>query len=539
VTNISKAPPMRNLLLVLILFLSHISLSQTFEQEIESVIGEINTVQEKVDTLHNWASKILKTDPDKAKEISLVMLSLTNSGQYDLGKARAHYNIGKIAQYGPFDEAMENLLIAKDLFVKLDDQKGLANTLLSLALVHEGMGSEKESVDAVKQASLIAKSLGDDKILSRCHTNLCAIYHYFNKIDSALYHGKIALGLKKKINDDYGTKLMLLNMGVIMANYDSLLDDGLNYLLEARALSKNAIMINDVEANLVYAYSRKRDWKMAEVYLDSAITGNDTIDNDYTLRGIYKIAVEMYEDRGNYAKAHEYLRKEYNLDKKLRGFEVKERIEVLQLENENAKKEQQILGLEKEKAETNLKYTIAGLLFLFAAMGGVIIFLVMRFRVRSARLKSKQLRLELEHKNRELASYAVNFVQKNEIINNMKEKVNELNKKISPENKKALKEISGIIDESFRADKEWENFKLRFEEVHEGFFSTLQQKCPDLGNAEVKLCALIRLNMNLKESSQILGISPDSVKTARYRIRKKLGLSKDENLANYMAAITA
>ncbi len=506
-------------------------------QDIHEAITNLNDPIDQIDSLNRWASSILKTDPVKAREICEVVLAMAEEAEYTKGLARGHYKLGKIAQYGPFDEAMEHLLIAKELYQQLGDKSGLANTMLSLALVHEGLGSKDKAVAAVMEAKHIAEQLNDQRTLSRCHTNLCAIYHYFSVIDSALYHGKIALRLKKQIGDEFGTRLMLLNMGVIMANYDSLLDQGLAYLLEARSLSKDPIMINDVVANLVYAYSRMKKYELAEVYLDSAIAGNDTIDNDYTLRGIYDIAVEMYEARGEPGKAMAYLRKEYQLDKQLSGKEVKEKIEILELESENAKKERQILLLEKEKTETNLKYTIAGLLFLFALMGGVIIFLVMRFRVRGAKLKSNQLRMALEHKNRELASYAVNFVQKNEMINNMKEKVNELNKKISPSNKQALKEISSIINDSFRADKEWENFKLRFEEVHGGFFSTLAQKCPNLGNAEVKLCALIRLNMNLKEASQILGISPDSVKTSRYRIRKKLGLSTEENLSSYLASI--
>ncbi len=73
-----------------------------------------------------------------------------------------------------------------------------------------------------------------------------------------------------------------------------------------------------------------------------------------------------------------------------------------------------------------------------------------------------------------------------------------------------------------------------FEELHEGFFYKLKQHFPDLGNAELKLCALLRLNMNMKESSRVLGISSDSVKTARSRLRKKLGLNTEDNLVDFL-----
>jgi len=90
-----------------------------------------------------------------------------------------------------------------------------------------------------------------------------------------------------------------------------------------------------------------------------------------------------------------------------------------------------------------------------------------------------------------------------------------------------------MITDSFRIDQDWENFKLMFDEVHPNFFVVLKERYPDLGNAELKLSALLRLNMNLKESSKVLGISPDSVKTARYRLRKKLNLEHDHNLVDF------
>ena len=82
---------------------------------------------------------------------------------------------------------------AYGLYEQLDDKEGLANTLLSLALVHQGMKDKEKAVDFAIQAANIANELEHKKILSRAHTNLCSIYHNFDRTDSALYHGKIAL----------------------------------------------------------------------------------------------------------------------------------------------------------------------------------------------------------------------------------------------------------------------------------------------------------------------------------------------------------
>ncbi len=62
----------------------------------------------------------------------------------------------------------------------------------------------------------------------------------------------------------------------------------------------------------------------------------------------------------------------------------------------------------------------------------------------------------------------------------------------------------------------------------------LKDRYPDLTPNEMRLSALVKLNLTIKEMAAILGISPDSVKTARYRLRKKLELNTEENLTDFM-----
>jgi DNA-binding CsgD family transcriptional regulator len=73
--------------------------------------------------------------------------------------------------------------------------------------------------------------------------------------------------------------------------------------------------------------------------------------------------------------------------------------------------------------------------------------------------------------------------------------------------------------------------------VHKNFFTKLKENHPELSSSELKLAALVRLNLNLKESATILGISPESVKTSRHRLRKKLNLGEEQNLADYLLSV--
>src|SRR5690606_10190657 len=99
---------------------------------------------------------------------------------------------------------------------------------------------------------------------------------------------------------------------------------------------------------------------------------------------------------------------------------------------------------------------------------------------------------------------------------------------------KKLNQLQRNVESSLHADRDWEDFKKYFESVHNNFFTALKEQYPDLTPTDLKMCALIRLNLSMKEMATVLGISPESVKTSRYRLRKKLGLEHEENLLSFM-----
>lgn len=70
-------------------------------------------------------------------------------------------------------------------------------------------------------------------------------------------------------------------------------------------------------------------------------------------------------------------------------------------------------------------------------------------------------------------------------------------------------------------EKDWIDFKEIFEQVFPHFFKNLDRKYPDLTAGEVRLAALEKLNLTDKIKGNMLGISADSVKKTRYRLRKK------------------
>jgi len=84
----------------------------------------------------------------------------------------------------------------------------------------------------------------------------------------------------------------------------------------------------------------------------------------------------------------------------------------------------------------------------------------------------------------------------------------------------------------------WEDFELRFKEVHSDFYTKLIHTFPDLSPNEQRLCAFLKLNMSTKEISELTGQSSKALEMARYRLRIKLNISgTDENLIAFLSQI--
>ena len=86
-------------------------------------------------------------------------------------------------------------------------------------------------------------------------------------------------------------------------------------------------------------------------------------------------------------------------------------------------------------------------------------------------------------------------------------------------------------------DRDWDEFKLRFEQIERSFFTTLAEKYPQLSKTDVRICALVRLNLSSKEIAGMLHITPESVNKSRYRLRKKLELPKEQDLDQFISSL--
>lgn len=148
-------------------------------------------------------------------------------------------------------------------------------------------------------------------------------------------------------------------------------------------------------------------------------------------------------------------------------------------------------------------------------------------------LQNEKLKIEMVHRNKELANQTMDLIHKNKFLIRIKEDLERLRKYTSDESlKNKIASLITKIDKDIDHKKQWEVFETAFDEIHEDFLSRLKEQYPNLTPKELKLCAYLRMNISTKEIAPMMNISVRGVEICRYRVRKKLNIDREQNLTS-------
>ena len=150
-----------------------------------------------------------------------------------------------------------------------------------------------------------------------------------------------------------------------------------------------------------------------------------------------------------------------------------------------------------------------------------------------------QLNRLLKDKNKIVATQAIELTaQKNTLSEVFQELESSLNTSADLEQlKNKLKNLQQTVGKAIGNTDDWESFEEHFDLLHDDFIKNIKIRYPALSYEELKLCSFIKLKLRTKEIASKMNISQRGVETKRYRLRKKLGIVKGENIANFLESI--
>ena len=201
---------------------------------------------------------------------------------------------------------------------------------------------------------------------------------------------------------------------------------------------------------------------------------------------------------------------------------------------------------EKARLQTRITWLVAVSSLLLILLVGWILWLLTRKEKIKQQLKeaenrelgllNRQFQQEIDSKNRELVTGTLTLTEKNQGFKTLLKEVEEMSLQgalPAPQAQVLRKKLK----EQLKEGDEWQYFRLQFENVHPHFFVKLKESFPALSENDLRLCAYIRIGMSTKQLAMMLSVLPDTVITTRYRIRKKLGLSQDESLEDFLRTV--
>ena len=259
----------------------------------------------------------------------------------------------------------------------------------------------------------------------------------------------------------------------------------------------------------------------------------------------------IHEFRNNFAKAYDCLSQFQEINDSLMNQETLRAITQMELQDKfDTRIRESKFRQEKIEAEQKRKELIY-LLITAASVLGIIVLILFYFlqrskmrrqvlearknnlEVKSLELENVNLERELEFRTKELVTNVMYMARTSEFITSISEKLLKSKIYFTKDNQDVIHRIITEL-QSYIDQDTWTEFELRFQQVHNDFYTKLNELYPDLTTNEKKLCAFLRLNMTTKEISAITYQSTNSIIVARSRLRKKLGIERDENLVSYL-----
>ena len=146
------------------------------------------------------------------------------------------------------------------------------------------------------------------------------------------------------------------------------------------------------------------------------------------------------------------------------------------------------------------------------------------------RINNEKLKSDIDLKNKELAIAMMSTVKRNKLLNRIKKQLTTIE---DPQVKPLIKSIN----ENLKNEDDWKYFENVFNTADKDFFKKVKEVHPKLTSNDLKLCAYLRLNLSSKEIAPLLNISIHSVEIKRYRLRKKMNLTRSQGIVEYIMTL--
>ncbi|MFZ6009425.1 MAG: tetratricopeptide repeat protein [Bacteroidota bacterium] len=338
----------------------------------------LDTVQgeRKVKTLNELFRAHLMSDPVKALGFTREALNLATEINDRRGMAASYNNLGvAYRNQGALDKALEYYLTSMKIYETLSNKEGIATTKNNIANIYSIKKDYGQAMRYLEESFALFSELGDEVRIIGSMNNLGNLYSDIQLYEKALKYFSEAYQLSEK----KGTKFAdpLNNIGNIFfkqGNYQRAVEHYLK-ALDIERENNNRLGVLNVVTNLGITFTKARQAKPAQQYLDEAIKLSNELQAFTSLPTIYKASAENFYNQGRMKDAYETQLKYDEAREKIYGDESSRNIAQMEMlidfqekekEFDILKKEDQIKTLELRNSRLFIVLVILGVLVILA-----------------------------------------------------------------------------------------------------------------------------------------------------------------------------
>ncbi|WNJ17690.1 tetratricopeptide repeat protein [Pontibacter sp. G13] len=482
---------------------------------------------------------------------------------------------GMIAYYhGPLEQAKEifSYLLAHPEFWA--DQKDQADILNLQGVAYEALGQSDSALVALKEANQVYRSLEDRSGQAKVMANMATSFYKLGNTQQSLEYLEKAYQLALEYDHTDNLPAILSNYAMLKLEAtgdDQLVEALLRELKTYPVVQENPLLLATFCQNLATYLLKVGELDPAQKYFEQALAIKKThqlkpewgipmglglvqqlknrhvtaiphfrqslqaTEKSMERRTIFKAMGESFLALGQPDSTQKY----WGLYTQL-VHQMEEELETdlvlkskLSLDMVVKEYEIDLLHQQQTLDEARLRLdrlTIGGLLVLVLLLGWIS-WLMIRAEKRTKALQEAELTL----KNQHLLNLSLQINQKNQILVDFEAKLQS-----HPEgaaSQSVSRDLAMALKEVLRVDEDWKTFELYFQDLYSGFYHRVESQFPQLSAHELRIITLIKLRLTGREIAQLLNITQDAVKTARYRIRKKLELTPEVDLVVFLSEL--
>lgn len=566
-------------------FIGAYSQSHTVFDTLQNALGEEPSTAAKISLLESLSQEYKNINWDSTLFYLEEALLIAREEELLSTKARLYTQMSEVYSFkGDYLRAFEYLGLANLLFEDLDDLEGIGNIHYYKSLIFLNIDRLNEAITFAKKALDIYTQLENDYRICSVHVILGAIYEKLGDGKKALEYNFKSYPLALKANRPDMIASTLNNIAIGFSTSKQI-DSSLVYLHKAVQINKQEQFKTRLGVNyhnLAGLFLKKHLLDSAKYYIQKAEEAYNEVGfqinlmslhelkarlallNTDTLKAIrffesivhsekqyesldlkaksYKALHEIAQEQANFKAALDY-HKSYKLfDDSLKTESHTSLVAVKKMQDKYEKRQKSLEIKNKEikiKAQRkNLFLIISSGLILLILIIGFLLYKLQKAKTQAVYLENKRVESELKFKRKEMAANVMSLMRKNEVVTEIAKSLIEIQASLpNNETKSAIGKITDKL-QKIKDKKVWQEFEIRFKEVHSEFYEKLLASYPSLTPSEQKLCAFLRLNMSTKEISELTGIHYTSINNSRSRIRKKLGITdKKDSLVKFLSNI--